>query len=132
MPESLLPPSIRKQLTKNMDIINIVHRLGHSVSYSILNEMHTENAYIVHERQKNNDVILPLVSQKETFTIYVADNIYRNEETLSGKWICLNQYVDQRFMFYLLIYSSERKRFDSKAMSKYRSSNFRNWLNAAF
>ena len=115
-----------------MDIINIVHRLDHSVSYSILNEMHTENAYIVHERQKNNDVILPLVSQKETFTIYVADNIYRNEETLSGKWICLNQYVDQRFMFYLLIYSSERKRFDSKAMSKYRSSNFRNWLNAAF
>ena len=32
-PESLLLPSIIKQLTNNTEIINIVHRLGHSVSY---------------------------------------------------------------------------------------------------
>ena len=84
-PKSLLLPSIIKQLTNNSEMINIVHRLGHSVSYSILNEMHTENAYIVHDQQENDDVILPLTSQKETFTIYVADNIDRKEETLSGK-----------------------------------------------
>ena len=81
MPKSLLLPSIIKQLTNNTEIINIVHRLGHSVSYSVLNEMHTENAYIVHDQQENDDVILPLISQKETFTIYVADNIDRKEET---------------------------------------------------
>ena len=74
-----------KQLTNNTEIINIVPRLGHSVSYSILNEMQTENAYIVHDQQESDDVILPLTSQKETFTIYVADNIERKEETLSGK-----------------------------------------------
>ena len=39
-PKSLLP-SIIKQLTNNK-IINIVHTLGHSVSYSILNEMYTQ------------------------------------------------------------------------------------------
>ena len=40
-PKSLLLPSIIKQLTNNK-IINIVHTLGHSVSYSILNEMYTQ------------------------------------------------------------------------------------------
>ena len=60
-PKSLLP-SIIKQLTNNK-IINIVHTLGHSVSYSILNEMYTQwDAYIVHDQQENNDVILPLTS----------------------------------------------------------------------
>ena len=83
--KSLLLPSTMKQLTNNTEIINIVPRLGHNVSYSILNEMQTENAYIVHDQQESDDVILPLTSQKETFTIYVADNIERKEETLSGK-----------------------------------------------
>ena len=67
--------------------------------------MHTENAYIVHDQQENDDIILPLTSQKETFTIYVVDNIDRKEETLPGKWSCLNQFTDQRFIFYLFIYS---------------------------
>ena len=84
-PKILLLPSIIKQLTTNTEIINIVQRLGHSVSYSILNEMHTENVYIVHDQQENDDIILPLTSQKETFTIYVVDNIDRKEETLPGK-----------------------------------------------
>ena len=69
-PKILLLPSIIKQLTTNTEIINIVHRLDHSVSYSILNEMHTENLYIVHDQQENDDIILQLTSQKETFTIY--------------------------------------------------------------
>ena len=45
--------------------------------------MHTENAYHIQDQQLE-DVILPLHSQRETFTIYVADNIDRTEETLSG------------------------------------------------
>jgi len=97
-----------KQLTNNTEIINILHRLGHSVSYSILNEIHTENAYIIHDKQENDDVILPLTSQKETFTIYVADNIDRNEETLSGKLIYLNQFADKRFIFISYLYKKYR------------------------
>ena len=61
--------------------------------------MHTENAYIVHDQQENDDVILPLTSQKETFAIYVADNIDRKEEILSRKWI-----RDQWFIFHLCIF----------------------------
>lgn len=107
-PKSLLLPSIIKQLTNNTEIINILHRLGHSVSYSILNEMHTENAYIIHDKQENDDIILPLTSEKETFTIYVADNIDRNEETLSGKLIYLNQFADKRFIFISYLYKKYR------------------------
>ena len=64
-PKTLLYPSIIKQLTNNTEIINIVHRLGHSVPYSILNGMHTENAYIVHDQQEKDDVILPLTNEKK-------------------------------------------------------------------
>ena len=72
-PKSLLLPSIIKQLTNNPEIINIVHRLGHrlggSVLYSILNEMHTENAYIVHDQQENNDVNITFNQSKRKIYI---------------------------------------------------------------
>ena len=83
-PKSVLLPNIIKQLMNNTELINTIHRLGHGVSYSILTEMHTENAYNIQDHQQE-DVILPLDSRKEAFTIYVADNIDRKEETLSGK-----------------------------------------------
>ena len=83
-PKSILLPSIIKQLTNNTELINTIHWLGHGVSYSILTEMHTENAYNIQDHQQE-DVILPLDCRKEAFTIYVADNIDRKEEILSGK-----------------------------------------------
>ena len=61
-PKSFLLSSIIKQQTNNTEIINIVHRLGYSVSHSIFNEMHIENVYIVHDQQKNDNIILPLTS----------------------------------------------------------------------
>ena len=83
-PKSVLLPSIIKQLMNNTELINTIHRLGHGVSHSILTEMHTQNAYNIQDHQQE-DVILPLDSRKEAFTIYVADNIDRKEKTLSGK-----------------------------------------------
>ena len=61
--------------------------MDHGVSYSILSEMHTENAYNIQEQQQQQDVIMPLNFGKEALSIYVADNIDRNEETLSGKYV---------------------------------------------
>ena len=83
-PKSVLLPYIIKQLTNNTELINTIHRLGQGVSYSILTEMHTENAYNIQDNQQE-DVILPLDRRKEVFTKYVAGNIDRKEETLSGK-----------------------------------------------
>ena len=43
-PKSVLLPTVVKQLTDNTEIINTLNKLGHGVSYSILSDMHTENA----------------------------------------------------------------------------------------
>ena len=45
----------------------------------------TENAYKIYEQQLNDDCIIPKKCKKDTLTIFVANNIDRNEETLSGK-----------------------------------------------
>ena len=52
-----------------------------------ISEMLTENAYKVAEQQTDADVILPEATAKEQFDIYVADNIDRAEETLTGMTI---------------------------------------------
>ena len=41
----------------------------------------TENAYKIYEQA----LLIPKKYKKDTLTIIVADNIDRNEETLSGK-----------------------------------------------
>ena len=82
-PKSVLLPTVVKQLTNNTEIINTLSKLRHEVSYSVLSEMHTENGYIIQDQQQA-DVILPLNCLKESFTIYVAYNTDRKEETLSG------------------------------------------------
>ena len=82
-PKSVLLPSIIKTLTNNTEIINLINRLGHGVSYSILSEMYTENALRIQEQQLD-EIVIPEYTVKEKFTTYVADNIDRKEETLTG------------------------------------------------
>ena len=51
------------------------------MSYSLLMGAKTENAYKIYEQA----LLIPKKYKKDTLTIIVADNIDRNEETLSGK-----------------------------------------------
>ena len=83
-PKSVLLPSLVKTLTNNTEVINILNRLGHGISDTVLMETQTENAYQILEQQMTSQCIIPKHSKKEAFTIFVADNIDRNEETLSG------------------------------------------------
>ena len=57
--------------------------MGHGASYSILTERDTENTYFI-QKQQSGKVIMPINTPKEEFTIYVTDNIDRDEETLTG------------------------------------------------
>ena len=57
--------------------------MGHGFSYSILIERHTKNTYFI-QKQQSDKVILLINTPKEEFAIYVADNIDRNKETLTG------------------------------------------------
>ena len=97
-PKSFLLPTMVKTLTNNTEIINILNKLGHGVSYSALIESETENAYSIYEKQLTEDCVIPASCKKEAFSIYVADNIDRNKETLTGFyenrfwvqfWLCL-------------------------------------------
>ena len=45
--------------------------------------MHTENAFRIQEQQLD-EIVIPKDIVKEKFTIYVANNIDRNEETLTS------------------------------------------------
>ena len=74
-----------KSLPNNTELINVLNRLDHSISYSTLMESQTENAFQILDYQLRSGCIIPEECQADSFTIFVADNIDRNEETLSGK-----------------------------------------------
>ena len=64
----------------------MINKLGHGVCYSTLMEIQTENAYSILSQQTVEGYILPLDCKREAFSIFVADNIDRKEETVSGKY----------------------------------------------
>ena len=99
-PKCFLLPHTIKTLTNNTEILHLICRLGHGASYTLIEELDTENAYQLIEKQDQSDIILPNGVQKEVFTMVVADNIDRREETLSGTNqdkmffpLCLNRFL---------------------------------------
>ena len=78
-PKSILFPYMIKTLTNCKELINITNRLGHGVSYSIFEEMETENAYKGLSEMKE-DCVLPTKCKEGVFTMMLADNIDRNEQ----------------------------------------------------
>ena len=71
--KSVLQPSIVKALTNNTELIHILNRFGHGISYTLLMEAQSENAYNL---QSSNCALVP-----DSFTIFVANNTDRQEET---------------------------------------------------
>ena len=74
-------------MTNNTEVITIINKLGHGVSYSTLMELQTENAYSILDQQTERGYVIPLSCQTQAYSIFVADNIDRKEETLSGKFL---------------------------------------------
>ena len=73
-----------KTFTNNTELVNILNCLHHEISYSLLMEDQTENAIQILDEQVVSGCIIPKECQSGTFPIYIADNIDRNEEALSG------------------------------------------------
>ena len=48
-PKSILLPSIVRILRNNTKLTNILNRFGHGVSYALLTETQTENAFQIHD-----------------------------------------------------------------------------------
>ena len=81
-PKSIMLPYTIKSLINCTELIDICNTLGHGVSRSILEELATENAFLVIDQQQEN-LAMPLEVAKDRLTIVVYDNIDRLEETLT-------------------------------------------------
>lgn len=84
-PKHILLPYAVKTLTGNVEIIKILNRLGHGVSYSQLEENDTALCLQKLAATPNRQVVLPSNIQPHIFTNLAWDNIDRLEETLTGK-----------------------------------------------
>ena len=85
-PKSILLPSCIKSLTNCTELINIVCRYGHGISFTILEELETEYAInLIQDAQIDpNFVFIPEELVPDTPIITVWDNIDQLEETLTG------------------------------------------------
>ncbi|XP_033475188.1 uncharacterized protein LOC117252428 [Epinephelus lanceolatus] len=77
-------PFAVKSLTGNVELIHILNRLGHGVSYSQVEEI--DKALCLQKQAASGDVVpLPQNIKPGLFTTLAWDNIDRLEETLSGE-----------------------------------------------
>ncbi|KAK3747382.1 hypothetical protein QZH41_002637 [Actinostola sp. cb2023] len=74
-----------KTLTGNVEVIRMLNRFGHGVSYSQLEENDTALCLQKLAANLNQTTILPGTIQPNVFTNLAWDNIDRLEETLTGK-----------------------------------------------
>ena len=91
-PKSVLFPSVVKALCNNTEILKLINKDGHGVSYELVQEIETEYALEVINKQRENQVVIPAsVTQEEsrsTVALMVADNIDSLECTLTGSGTC--------------------------------------------
>ena len=81
IPKHVLLPFTIKSMTGNIELIKIMNKLGHSISYSKLYEVDT--AYAV-QKLLSSLTLIPEGIQSSCQVSLVYDNIDRLEETLSG------------------------------------------------
>ena len=68
-------------------MINTICKLGHGISYTVLEEILTEVAYQKVQTLEDSQEPIPENIEKGVFTMIVEDNIDRLEETLSGLFL---------------------------------------------
>ena len=84
-PKHFLLPCAVKTLTGNVEMIQILNRFGHGVSYSQLEENETALCLQKLATESQLKVTLPTSIKPHIFTNLAWDNIDRLEETLTGK-----------------------------------------------
>jgi len=74
-----------KTLTENVELIQMLNRLGHGVSFSQLEKNDTALCLQKMPANLNQMVVLPGTYQPNVFANLAWDNIDRSEETLAGE-----------------------------------------------
>ena len=96
-PKHVALPIAVKNLTRSKEVITLLNRYGHGISYDQVLEIETALAESHIEAQEHG-VILPKVICANVFSTFCWDNIDLLEETLSGRGTthCTNGIVVQR------------------------------------
>ena len=82
-PKHIMLPFAVKSLTGNLELIQILNRLGHSISHSMMEEIDTALC-LQKVSLAGGDIALPVNIHPGMFTTLAWDNIDRLEETISG------------------------------------------------
>ncbi|KAK3746969.1 hypothetical protein QZH41_002521 [Actinostola sp. cb2023] len=82
-PKHVLLPYAVKTLTNNVELVQMLNRCGHGISYSQLEEINT--ALCLQKMASTSEIPLPDNIQPYVSTTLAWDNIDRLEETLSGE-----------------------------------------------
>ena len=87
-PKSVLSPSVVKGICNNTEVLKLINKYGHGISYELIEEIETESALKEISDQKENRVVFPVDLEKmersSSVGIMIADNIDNLECTLSG------------------------------------------------
>jgi hypothetical protein len=87
-PKCVLFPTVVKALCNNIEVLKLINKYGHGVSYDLVEEIETEYALNVINVQHENRVVIPTDVMQgnsvSTVALMVADNIDNAECTLSG------------------------------------------------
>ena len=96
-PKHITLPLNVKSLTGSSQVVTMLNKLGHGISYPKLREMETSMAVRQAHRQENG-CILPSNINQGIFIIFAFDNNDLLEETLSGHGTthCTNGIIIQR------------------------------------
>ena len=86
-PKSVLFPAVVKALCNNTEVVRLINKCGHGISYNLIEEIETEFALKVINEQTLNRVLIPDECNQPNnppVALMVADNIDNLECTLSG------------------------------------------------
>ena len=84
-PKHILLPHAVKSLTNNVELIQIINRCGHGMSYSQIEEINTALCLQKLASTPENSIPLPGNIKPYISTTLAWDNVDRLEETLSGE-----------------------------------------------
>eukprot|EP00794_Sanderia_malayensis_P002198 gene2198-2503_t len=87
-PKSVLFPAVVKSLCNNTEVLRLLNRLGHGISYDLVQEIETQHALDVINEQTANKVVISeedmIRAADNAISIIIADNIENLESTIAG------------------------------------------------
>ena len=86
-PKSVLFPAVVKAICNNTEIVKLINKCGHGISYNLVEEIETEFALKVINKQALNRVLIPdkcIGDENTPVALMIAENIDNLECTVTG------------------------------------------------